>query len=46
MADWVCADCGHEQETWDNCAKCQSIRVVLISVVEEVFGPDWKKTFE
>lgn len=42
----VCAECGHEQPTMDPCAKCRSVRVVLISVIRNLFGADWRKNFE
>ncbi len=42
----VCADCGHEQASlFGGCEECQSPRVVMISVVEELFGPDWHNSF-
>jgi hypothetical protein len=40
----VCADCGHEQSTMDPCAKCRSVRVVLLSVIHNLFGDDWRNT--
>lgn len=42
----VCAECGHEQPTMDPCAKCGSVRTVLISVIRNLFGADWRKNFE
>lgn len=42
---WVCADCGHEQSDMTRCARCASVRVVLVSVAEELFGADWRKGF-
>lgn len=41
----ACADCGHEQSTMDPCAKCRSVRVVLISVLRDLFGEDWRSNF-
>lgn len=41
----VCAVCGHEQATMDPCAKCRSVRVVLVSVVRDVFGDNWRDNF-
>jgi len=42
---WVCADCGHEQSDMTRCARCASVRVVLVSVAEELFGADWRNAF-
>jgi hypothetical protein len=42
----VCAECGHEQPTMDPCAKCRSVRVVLIRVIRDLFGADWRENFE
>lgn len=42
----VCAECGHEQSTMDPCGHCRSVRVVLISVVHDLLGPNWRSTFE
>lgn len=44
--EWVCADCGREYDEGNLCRYCGSVRVVLKSVVEELFGPDWRKAFE
>lgn len=41
----ACASCGHEQCTMDPCEKCGSVRTVLISVLEETFGADWRENF-
>jgi hypothetical protein len=30
----------------DPCAKCRSARVVLVSVVQYLFGLDWRRNFE
>lgn len=46
MNEYVCADCGTERKDMNSCEVCKSVRVVLISVVEDLFGPDWKKAFE
>jgi len=44
---WVCADCGDEYaEDTVPCAKCGSNRVVLISVIEEMLGPNWRSSFK
>lgn len=50
---WACADCGTRQGTdvpegsaIASCVKCKSVRVVLISVLVDVAGPDWEKNFE
>jgi len=29
----------------DPCAKCRSVRVVLVSVVRDMFGEDWRDNF-
>jgi hypothetical protein len=42
----VCADCGHEQSTMDPCEKCRSVRVVLVSVVVNLFGENWRDNFK
>lgn len=39
----VCAQCGHEQPTMDPCARCRSAHVVLVSVVRDAFGADWRE---
>jgi DNA-directed RNA polymerase subunit RPC12/RpoP len=44
--DWVCADCGREYKEGHLCRYCGSVRVVLKSVVADLFGPDWRKAFE
>ena len=45
--DNVCAECGHETDQENGpCVKCKSLRIVSISVVEQIFGPDWKSSFE
>jgi len=41
----VCAECGHEQPTMDPCARCRSVRVVLISVIKNLFGDNWRENF-
>lgn len=41
----ACADCGHEQITMDPCEACSSVRVVLISVLVECFGTNWRDAF-
>ena len=41
----ACAECGHEQPTMDPCAKCCSVRVVLIKVIRVHFGEDWRRNF-
>lgn len=43
--EYVCADCGNEQEIMDKCEKCGSIRVILISVAEYEFGVNWRENF-
>ena len=42
----VCADCGHEQSTMDPCAKCRSVRVVLVTVIVNLFGENWRDAFK
>lgn len=41
----ACADCGHEQPTMDPCACCRSVRVVLVSVIRNLFGANWRDAF-
>ncbi len=41
----VCSECGHEQASMDPCKKCGSVRVVLVSVVRELCGEDWRNNF-
>ncbi len=43
--DCVCSECGHEQSTMDPCERCRSVRVVLISVVRNLFGDNWRDNF-
>lgn len=41
---FVCADCGHEQaEMMKPCEACNGGRVVLISMIEQAVGKDWRK---
>ena len=45
--DYVCADCGTEKDTMKGtCDKCGSVRIVLISVIEGIAGPNWRDNFE
>lgn len=45
--DYVCADCGTEKATMQGtCDNCGSVRIVLISMVEQIAGPDWRDNFE
>jgi protein-arginine kinase activator protein McsA len=43
--EYVCAECGTERDDMKPCEKqdCKSVRVVLISVVEGLFGKDWRE---
>lgn len=41
----ACADCGHEQRSMDPCEECRSVRVVLVSVIEDLCGKDWRDAF-
>lgn len=41
-----CAECGHEQPTLDPCAKCRSVRVVLVRIIRDIFGATWRENFE
>ena len=43
--DCVCAECGHEQPTMDPCGRCRSVRVVLISVLRNLIGDNWRDAF-
>ena len=42
----VCADCGHEQSTMDPCESCRSVKVVLITVIINLFGESWRDAFK
>lgn len=44
----VCAECGHEENLSMStpCVSCGSVRVVLRSVIEATFGPDWREAFK
>ena len=43
---YVCGACGYEQDEMDRpCDSCGSIRVVLIKVIEDLLGSDWRKYF-
>jgi len=42
---WACADCGTSAPDSKPCSKCGSVRVVLISVLVDTFGEDWRKYF-
>ena len=48
--DHVCADCGCEQSVASiataKCTACGGLRVVLISLVERLAGPDWRDSFD
>jgi len=44
---YVCCDCGCEQDSMDTpCDGCGGPRVVAISLIEELVGPDWRESFE
>ena len=43
---YVCADCGLDQNESTPCDKCKSVRVVLIEVVETLFGANWQDAFK
>ena len=53
-AECVCADCGHEQALVPGpgaggmgpCERCRSARVVLVTVIRELFGDDWRDAFK
>lgn len=43
MNKYICCDCGHEQDSMDRvCDDCNSIRVIVISLLELHSGSDWK----
>ena len=45
--DYTCLDCATDKSTMKGtCDNCGSVRISLISVVEEVAGPDWRDNFE
>ena len=42
--DYVCGDCGHEQSSMSKpCENCGSVKVVLISIIEQELGPNWRE---
>lgn len=42
--EFVCASCGHEQDSMDRrCDACGSVRVILVSMAVKFFGPDWRQ---
>ncbi len=44
---FVCADCGHQQDSMGRkCDSCDSVRVVALFVVMDAFGENWRKCFE
>jgi hypothetical protein len=45
-SECVCSECVHEQSSMDPCGKCRSVRVVLVAVVRDLFGEDWRRNFE
>lgn len=50
----VCADCGYEQPIVPGpgsggmgpCERCRSVRVVLVTVIRELFGENWRDAFK
>jgi hypothetical protein len=45
--DYVCADCGTEKDTMQGtCDSCGSVRIVLLSMIEQIAGPNWRDSFE
>jgi DNA-directed RNA polymerase subunit RPC12/RpoP len=44
--EYVCAKCGHEQDSMNRCDRCNSSRVVLISVAKEIAGENWRDCFD
>lgn len=44
-AKFCCSECGVGAETMDKCKSCGSVRVVLVSVLEEAFGADYWREF-
>lgn len=45
--DYTCLDCATDKNTMKGtCDNCGSVRLSLISVVEENFGKDWRDNFE
>jgi hypothetical protein len=43
---YVCCDCGKEQDKGSSCLECSSVRVVLVSWIEDVVGTDWRENFD
>jgi len=41
----ACAACGHEQSSMSRCTKCGSVRVVLTTVLRDLFGEGWRNAF-
>ena len=45
--DYACADCGAEKDTMKGtCDNCGSVRIILISMIEESFGKNWRDNFK
>jgi len=44
MNEFVCANCGHEQDSMlKPCDKCLSYRIVSIKFLEGHFGKNWRE---
>jgi hypothetical protein len=45
---YVCAECGCETNTsmYKPCTACGSVKVVLLSLVEKLFGKNWRECFK
>ena len=45
--EWACADCGTEKAHREGvCGNCKSVRIVLVSMIEQLMGSDWREKFE
>jgi hypothetical protein len=42
----VCCDCGQTQDTMVRCVRCGSVRTVLLSMILDLVGPDWRVNFD
>ena len=42
MKKFICADCGHEQDSMTNCEDCGSVRVVLFDCLLPHLESNWR----
>ena len=44
---FVCSECGeYAKSMTELCSNCKSFKIVLVSVLEDCFGPNWKEMIE